>query len=210
LPEKLTGLTIADFAAATAAKTPTPGGGSVAGVVGALAAALGEMALAFTRGKKVFAEHEADYQSIAGRLEAARRSFLDLVVQDALAYDEFQLASRSEGPEKSAKVQSALRTAIAVPRQMTAGAMAMLADMESLAGRCNKWLLSDLTAGAVLAEAVVRLCDLNVRINAGQLDDRAECRKALAESEADLASARKLAGKIEKECGVRMADSRGG
>ena len=209
-PDDLVKLQVAAFAAATAARTPTPGGGSVAGVVGALAAALGEMALAFTRGKKAFAQHEADYAGVAARLESARRAFLDLVAEDARAYEAFQQAAQYQGPDKPAKMKSALQAAIAVPRQMSRQAMAILADLDSLTGRCNKWLLSDLAAGAVLAEAVVRLCDLNVKINAGQLDNQDEGRKALAQSEDDLAAARKLAGEIEKECGLRMADSRGG
>ena len=51
-------LPVKDFIAATAAKTPTPGGGSVAGAVGAMGVALGQMSLVFTQVKKKFAEHE--------------------------------------------------------------------------------------------------------------------------------------------------------
>ena len=63
---------VEEFVAATAAKQPTPGGGSVAGVVAALGTALGEMSLNFTRGKKKYAEHEEFYAHLGGRLEKTR------------------------------------------------------------------------------------------------------------------------------------------
>ncbi len=44
-------LPLHDFLADVAARTPTPGGGSVAAAVGALGAALARMALAYTEGR---------------------------------------------------------------------------------------------------------------------------------------------------------------
>ena len=47
-----------DFLTALAAKQPAPGGGSVAALAGALAAAMGEMVLNYSIGKKDLAAHE--------------------------------------------------------------------------------------------------------------------------------------------------------
>ena len=49
---------LADFLNAAAAKQPTPGGGSIAALAGALAASMGEMVLNYSIGKKSLAEHE--------------------------------------------------------------------------------------------------------------------------------------------------------
>ena len=51
---------IGDFLNAAAAKQPAPGGGSVAALAGALAAAMGEMVLNYTVGKKNLAQHEPE------------------------------------------------------------------------------------------------------------------------------------------------------
>jgi formiminotetrahydrofolate cyclodeaminase len=45
MPEYNQTATIGDFLAAAAARQPTPGGGSVAALAGALAASMGEMAV---------------------------------------------------------------------------------------------------------------------------------------------------------------------
>jgi formiminotetrahydrofolate cyclodeaminase len=190
-------MTVRQFIDATAAAQPTPGGGSVAGVVGALGASLAEMALGFTRGKKAFAQHEADFAAIAGRLANARGAFGDLVADDAEAYTLFQQASQDTGPGKEAKVRLALAAAIDVPREMTVLALAVLDDVASLAGRCNRWLISDLAAGAVLADAVVRLCDYNVRINARSYADTAAADGIRQASARDVARAKALLERIE-------------
>ena len=194
---RLTDQSVTAFIDATAAKQPTPGGGSVAGVVGGLGTALGEMSLAFTRGKKAFAAHEADYEQIAGRLADARRRFIELVAEDMAAYGLYQEVSKYEGPDKAEKEQVALTAAINVPREMTSLALAVLGDLESLLGRCNKWLVTDLAAGAVLAEAVVKLSDYNVRINVGSCPDKQMAEQLQASSTADCEKARAIAEKIE-------------
>jgi len=192
-------MTVAEFIAATADKTPTPGGGSVAGVVGALAVALGEMALVFTRGKKKFAEHEEFYAHLAGRLAKARGMFQLLVSDDVAAYSLYQDATRrEEGPDKVAAVQLALAAAIDVPRQAAKLSLAVMEDLLVLAPRCNPYLISDLTAGAALAAATVRLCDYNVRVNVPRVADRAAAEEIRAASAGDLMAAEKLLADIEQ------------
>ena len=48
-------MSVREFLSATAAKTPTPGGGSVAALVAAIGASLAQMALGFSVGKKALA-----------------------------------------------------------------------------------------------------------------------------------------------------------
>jgi formiminotetrahydrofolate cyclodeaminase len=192
-------MTVAEFIAATADKTPTPGGGSVAGVVGSLAAALGEMALNFTRGKKKFAEHEDLYARLAQRLAKARGMFQLLVADDVAAYSLYQDSARqSDGPDKAAAVQLALAAAVDVPRQASKLALAVMEDLLALAPRCNPYLISDLTAGAALAAATVRLCDYNVRVNVPRVTDQAAARDIRGGSRADLARAVELLADIEQ------------
>ena len=190
---------VRDFVAAVAAKTPTPGGGSVAGVVGALATALGEMTLNFTRGKKKFAQYEAQHAHLAARLERSRRMFESLVSDDVSAYTLYRDASAMpEGREKDQAMQLALSAAINVPREMAKLTLAMMEDLQALGPSCNPYLISDLVAGAALGAAAVRLCDYNVRINAPQLADRVAAEDVRAASAEDVKKAQAVMQSIEQ------------
>ena len=191
-------MSVRQFIAATAAKEPTPGGGSVAGVVGALAVALGEMALVFTRGKKKFAAHEELHAHVAERLARAREMFGQLVHDDVAAFRNYQETMRMEdSPAKAEAIQVATAAAVAVPRESAKLAVAVLGDLRQLADKCNPWLISDLIAGAALAEAVCRLSDYNVRINAAQIADLAAAADIREASSDDVARASDLRARIE-------------
>lgn len=191
-------LSVRHFVAATAAKTPTPGGGSVAGVVGSLAAALGEMALNFTRGKKKYAEHEPYYAHLSARLEKMRIMFQQLVADDMAAYRLYQDTSRMEdGPQKANATQLALSAAINVPRESAKLSLALLADLKEFAGKCNPFLISDLAAAAALAVAVANLSDYNVRTNVPNLADKQAAKDVRTASTDDLARAMQLLEEIE-------------
>jgi len=197
--EDILAMPVREFIAATAAKVPTPGGGSVAGVVGALAVALGEMSLNFTRGKKKFAEHEAFGEHLARRLANARQMFQDLVTDDVAAYRLYrETAGQEDGDQKDEAMQVAVAAAINVPREATKLALALLGDLEALADKCSKWLVSDLVAAAALAVAAVRLSDYNVRINVPQVADAAQAAEIRQGSAADLARAVALHVTIEQ------------
>ncbi|MBN1555019.1 MAG: cyclodeaminase/cyclohydrolase family protein [Phycisphaerae bacterium] len=190
---------VQEFVAATAARQPTPGGGSVAGVVAALATALGEMSLNFTRGKKKFAEHEDFYAHLGARMEKTRGMFLTLIADDITAYGMYSRAMKlPEGPEKSDAEALALAAAIDVPREMAKLALALLEDLLSLSDKCNPWLVSDLIAAGTLAAAVTVLCDLNVRINAKNLSDTQAANDLRTASTADRNRAAELAKQIEQ------------
>ena len=194
----LLSMPVRQFIAQTAAKVPTPGGGSVAGVVGALGVALGEMALNFTKGKKKYAEHAEAHAHVATRFDRAREMFQQLVGDDVAAFRNYQEASRmDDSPAKTEAMEVATAAAIAVPREAAKLALAVLADLLDLSGMCSPWLVSDLVASAVLAEATVRLSDYNVRINVTQVADKAAAADLHRGSADDVARAAALRQEIE-------------
>jgi formiminotetrahydrofolate cyclodeaminase len=189
---------VSAFCEATAAKQSTPGGGSVAGVAGALATALGEMSLNYSRGKKSFADQAERHLQLSSRLTTLRATFLRLIAEDMQAFEMVQQATQLEpGLARSEAESSALKAAIDIPREMAKLTLSLLKSLKSLSTCCTKWLVSDLLAAASLASATCDLCDFNVRINATQLPDDDAKRDLLAASTADRTAARALFESIE-------------
>ena len=191
-------LPVRQFIEATAAKQPTPGGGSVAGVVGALAVALGEMTLNYSKGKKSLAQYDQFHEHLAERLRKARGMFEDLVTDDMSAYGMYVSASAlPDGPDKTEAVQLALAASIDVPRETAKLALAVLRDLAELSDKCNRHLLSDLKAAAALAAAAARLAHYNVQINTPQLADSQAGQEVLTGSQADVDKAQQMLLEIE-------------
>lgn len=198
-------LSVREFAAATADKTSTPGGGSVAGAVGMLAVALGEMSLNFTRGKKKFAEHEQFYEHLSKRMLNARHMFEALVTDDVAAYSYYQeVTKQPDSPDKEQAMQIATAAAISVPREAAKLALALMDDLLELGTKCNPWLITDLVAGAALAVAVTQMCDLNVRINAPNFSDKAAAADVKTASRADVEKAKAILAQIENNASEHL------
>jgi formiminotetrahydrofolate cyclodeaminase len=171
---------LADFLEAVAAKTPTPGGGSVAATVGGLGAALGVMVARYSEA----AEAE-------GALDEVKNAFLPLVDQDAEAYGQVNSARRlPKGTEEEKKrrnevLQNALAEAAEAPLKGMALAVRGLQALADLAPQCNRHLASDLAGAAYCLEAALAGCGENVRVNAAALLDP-ERRARLQEERARL------------------------
>lgn len=196
---------VRSFVTQTAARTPTPGGGSVAGVVAAMAAALGEMALGYSRGKKSLAAHAEAHDHLAARLSRAREMCLAFVAEDMAAYGMYaESAAAPEGPDRDQARQLALAAAIDVPRELAKLCVAILEDLQTLSGMCAGWLVSDLAAGATLAHATTILCDLNVRANLRDLDDAQASMDIRLASAADRRRAGELAAEVEAAAAQRL------
>ena len=77
---------VTDLVGAIAAKTPTPGGGAVAAITSALAAALGEMVVQYSRSRPSLAEHEHVHNEALRTLADLQHSALLLADTDAEAF----------------------------------------------------------------------------------------------------------------------------
>jgi formiminotetrahydrofolate cyclodeaminase len=139
-----------------AAKTPAPGGGWAAAWTAAMAAALVEMAAAFS--------DRSVEQARALRAEA-----LALGERDLTAYQPVLDAMRlpKDDPGRADQIEAAKRAAAETPREIArvAGEVAGLA--EELVADGNPHLEGDANAGLVLAraarEAAERLVEINLR-----------------------------------------------
>lgn len=186
----LTQATVREYAARLASGAPTPGGGSAAALVGALAAALGEMVGNFTVGKPKFAEVEADVRRILAALEAQRTRLLDLTDADADAYSQvgaaFGLprATDAEKVARAAAIEEALKSAAQVPLAVIEACAAVCDQLEELRQKGNPNLLSDVGVAAELTRAATRCAWLNVEVNLALVKDAAhvaQVRAAMAE-----------------------------
>ena len=171
--------TLADFLTAAAAKQPAPGGGSVAALAGALAAAMGEMVLNYSVGRKNLAQHEGELQPALAELARARRLLLQLMVEDQQAYEALTAAKKlpDSSPARQGDLDVALLASIRVPQAMGAAALAVLELADRLVDKVNHYLLSDLAVCCELAMATVRCAVYNVRANLPDVTDPADRQK---------------------------------
>src|SRR5829696_1835677 len=170
---------IGEFLRAAAAKQPAPGGGSAAALAGALAAAMGEMVLNYSVGKKNLAQHEPELKSALAELTRARSLLLQLMVEDQLAYEALTAAKKlpESSPTRQNDFDVALLASIRVPQAMGATALAILTLADNLVDKVNHYLLSDLAVCCELAMATVRCAVYNVRANLPDVADPADRQK---------------------------------
>ncbi|MBI3858608.1 MAG: cyclodeaminase/cyclohydrolase family protein [Planctomycetes bacterium] len=169
---------LSDFLEKIAAKTPTPGGGSVSAAVGAMGAALGVMTARYS--------DAGDPERV---LDELKNEFLALVDADAEAYGQVNsamaLPKDSEDTKRRRKeaLQIALGEASEVPLKGMMMAVRGLRALADLAPICNKNLVSDLAGAATFLDSALSGCAENVKINAVSLTDKE--RRARLEKEHD-------------------------
>jgi glutamate formiminotransferase/formiminotetrahydrofolate cyclodeaminase len=181
--------TLAGFTAAVASSAPTPGGGSVAAHVGALAAALAQMVAGLTLGRPKFAQADAEMRTVLEESSALASTLSSLVARDADSYAAVSAAYKMpKEPEAAATarreaIAQALMGAARVPLETAQACLrvAQLAAMAATSGNPNA--VSDAGVAALLAEAACRGAAYNVRINVAALGDPARGRALAEEAE---------------------------
>lgn len=171
---------LSSFLSAVGSAAPTPGGGSVAALAGALAGALVQMVTGFTVGKKKFAAVEPEMKDIAARAARLVSTLSSLVERDATAYQAVSSAYKrpqataEERSARAAAIQHALLEAAAVPLE-TARACTDVADLcLAVAERGNTNAITDAGVAATLAAAACQSAAYNVRVNVASLENRAD------------------------------------
>lgn len=165
-------LTIAEYLNRTASKQPTPGGGGVAGVVGSLAAALGEMVLAYSEDGKGASEHQEQFAECSRSVHAMRLRLVELADADAAAYAELNQAMKIEkdAPDRKIKLARAALSAAQVPLDVIRVISELVGCFEAISGFANRWLRSDLAMAAIIAEATARASRWNIVVNTQFMD----------------------------------------
>lgn len=167
------------FLNAAASRQPTPGGGSVTAVVGALAASMGEMVLQYSIGKKNQQAVDDELRPVLAELTNARQLLLQLMVEDQAAYETVSRLKKlpTDAPERLDKYPAALTACIRVPEAMAATGVVILELCDRAVNFANYYLLSDLAVCADLAMATTRCAIYNVRVNLKELTEEADRRR---------------------------------
>ncbi|MFO0830250.1 MAG: cyclodeaminase/cyclohydrolase family protein [Phycisphaerales bacterium] len=196
------GQLVHQFLADLAAKQPTPGGGAVAGLCGALSSALAQMVVSYSLGKKSLAQHQHMLEDAARRLERARSIFLELADEDAEAYALLNEISRlpDTDPRRARDLPGATQAAVSVPMSVAAAAVDALRLLRALCGASNPHLRSDLAIAAVLAEATARAARWNVVINLSTSVPGLEAERLRTQVESLTVDATRLCAEVERAC----------
>lgn len=199
--ERLIRMTLNGFARETASESAAPGGGSVSAYMGALAAALGAMVANLSAHKRGWDDRWKEFSDQAVKGQDIMERLLKLVDEDTAAFAKimnvFSMPKGTE-EEKAARAEAmekATLYATQVPlRTMQTALEAMPLALE-MARKGNPASASDAGVGAIAALAAVKGAQLNVRINAAGLKDRAMADSLTAEAE-----------KIAKEAAEKEAE----
>ena len=173
----LTDMTVKAFTEKLSSNAPAPGGGGAAALSGALGAALVSMVCNLTLGKPKYAEYEAFIKETLARSDKLVTDLLDAVQSDADAFDSVIAAfgmPKETDEQKTLRadaIQNACKTAIASPEAAAGYCMAVMKLVESLLGKSNVNVASDLAVGATQAHAGLKGALANVRVNLPLMKD---------------------------------------
>jgi formiminotetrahydrofolate cyclodeaminase len=172
------GESLATFLDQLASSAPTPGGGSVAALCGALSAALSSMVANLTLGREKYRDVEPEVRLALERAEQLRSRFLELIDEDITAYGALSAAYRlpkstaEEQATRSSQIQAALTGAAEAPLRMVEQARQALELCQTLASIGNPNVISDVGVAAITAYATLESGELNVLINLKTMKDK--------------------------------------
>ncbi|HEB77549.1 MAG TPA: methenyltetrahydrofolate cyclohydrolase [Methylothermaceae bacterium] len=178
-----------------ASRDPTPGGGSAAAVMGAMAAALVSMVANLTIGKPRYQEVEGEMRRLLAQAESLRDQLLDAMEADVEAFNQVMAAYRlpKDNPERSQAIQTALKKATEAPLRCARLCVAVIELCREAADKGNRNVLSDVGVGVLAAHAGLKSCAINVTVNLNAIHDpgftagkRAELETLLAGKDSEV------------------------
>lgn len=186
---ELKSLALDQFVGQVASGNPTPGGGSVGALCGALGAALARMVCGFTVGREKFKNVWDDLESVKRDSEKLMERFLDLVQRDTNAYQDVLKAfgrpkeTDEDRRQRSEAIQTAMKGAASVPLETLRAASELLPLCETAIRKGNPNTVTDGGVAAQAARAAAFAAAYNVWINLGSVRDEefvAGCQEQVA------------------------------
>lgn len=178
-----------------ASKSPTPGGGSAAAIIGAMGAGLVSMVCNLTIGKKGYEAVEADMRAALDAAENLRARLSDTVRADVEAFDRVMGAYRlpketdADKQARSEAIQAALKAATDVPLACARDCAELIQLSRIAAEKGNRNVISDAGVAVLAAYAALKSAALNVYVNTSGIKDEAFTHERISELNAILTGA---------------------
>jgi len=191
---------VSNFLDELASNSPTPGGGSVAALAGALGAGLISMVGNLTVGKKKYEDLEEDIKKMVSFSEKLRYELSQLIEEDVKVFNNFMATykmlkeTEDEKKVRAEKIQESLIEAAKVPLKVAYKCLDILSLSKEVAEKGNINVVSDAGVAVLMAEAALRSAILNVKINLKMIKDE-KIREELSSSIKEIL----LKGKGRKE-----------
>lgn len=191
-------MVLEDLLEEIASSSPTPGGGTVGALCGALSAALSAMVASLTTGKEKYKDLEPRMAEIVEEAKDLSRRLLDLMEEDARAFDAVMEAyklpkgTEEEKARRKEAIERALKGASKPPMEVLRLSRRLVELASEVEMKGNKNAITDAAAAAACARAAAEIAFLNALVNASGLSD--ETFKAEMVSEGQ-----RLLKEVEKE-----------
>jgi formiminotetrahydrofolate cyclodeaminase len=162
--------TIREYLEQLASSAPTPGGGSAAGVIAALAISLGRMVISLSESTPELADADAT-------LKQAGVEAIDLSDADERAYGGYIAATRlpkATPEEKTVRrqaLQRALQDSAETPMRLAELIASIRPTLTRIAELGNPHVVSDAAIAQLLADAAIQASLVNVRVNLPMIKD---------------------------------------
>ena len=172
-------MTLTAFTELTGSDSPAPGGGSVAALAGALAAALSAMVANLTIGKEKYAQVEDQMKEMEIKANALAATLLDAILKDSESFGLYMTALKlpkatdEEKKIRRAAMQDGLKEASKVPLRTAQLAYEVMDYAQLAVDFGNQNAVTDGKTAAMMARTAVLSAGMNVRINLDSIKDEA-------------------------------------
>lgn len=173
---------IQEFLVDLASSSPSPGGGSVAGLVAALAGSLNSMVYSLTVNKKAFENADMETKKLVLDFKEASDKFIlksvESMEKDRTAFNKLMDCYKlPKGNEEEVALRNkaiAEKTigAMMAPYELAKDAYKFYDNIDIAVKYGNKMLLSDAICAAILLHASIEAAIENVKINLGNISNK--------------------------------------
>ena len=168
---------ITEYLSALASSSPAPGGGSCAGLSGAMGAALVSMVANLSTGRAKYADYQELITETLNRTGSLIPELTECIHKDMTAFDGVMSALRmpkdsdEQKAERSKALQDAYKTATGAPVETAEKCLEVMRLAEGLLHRSNATAACDLSVAGLEARAGILIALENVNVNLSAIHD---------------------------------------
>ena len=193
-----------DFIDEVSRETPTPGGGSVAALAGALGGALAAMVVNLSVGKGEFDDRYEQLCSIADQAQVVKDRLVRMVDENTQAFDSVLTGKRmpkdteEERALRSGAIEEGYKAATLIPLETASRCLEAMSLCQEVAGMASAEMISDVASGALMAHAGLKSAIYNVLNNLPNISDETFGKEVRVKLDKLLQKADEIARAVEE------------